>query len=160
MNLTIIAALSENHVIGDHNTLPWHIPEDLQRFKQLTLEHAVIMGRKTYESILERLKKPLPKRKNIVLTNNLHFHDEKILIARSLEQALTYGDKEKENFIIGGEEIFKLFLPISQKMELTVVKGNYQGDAFFPDVNWSEWQLTSEDKREAYSFQTYQKIIH
>lgn len=158
MNLTILAALSENYVIGNRGEIPWHISEDLKRFKRLTLYHTVIMGRKTYTSILERLHKPLPQRKNIVMTLNPHFKDPRVIITSSIDQTQVYGDPDKENFIIGGEKIFKIFLPLSQKMELTLVKGNYQGDAFFPRFDVKEWHLINEDKREGYNFHTYERI--
>ncbi len=155
MNITIIAAYSENKVIGYENKLPWSITEDLQRFKAKTLNHTVIMGRKTYESILQRLRKPLPQRRNIVLTHNLDFQDDRILIAHSLEQALQLCDIDKENYVIGGEKIFELFLSVSQKMELTLVNGRYQGDAFFPEVNWNKWNETTREEKDTHSYVTF-----
>ena len=165
MQFTLIAALSENRVIGNHNKLPWYIPEDLPRFKKLTLDHTVIMGRKTFSSILERLHKPLPQRKNIVMTLNPHFNDSRVIITRSVDQTKEYCDPDKENFVIGGQKIYELFLPLSQKMELTLVKGYYPGDAFFPVVNGSEWEEKQrEDKRDdcyEYSFIRYErKLLH
>jgi dihydrofolate reductase len=157
MNLTIIAAYSENRVIGYKNDLPWKIPEDLQRFKQRTIDHTVIMGRKTYESILSRLGKPLPKRRNIVMTHNREFHDDRVVYATSLEQAFALCDIEKENFVIGGEKIFELFLPYADALDITRVHGTYKGDAYFPDVNWEDWRQTHIEQKETHTFLTFKR---
>jgi len=161
MDLTIIAALSENFVIGKNGEIPWYIPEDLQRFRRLTLRQRVIMGMRTFESLSEKFR-PLPRRENIVLTTNPYYSHCKVVVTHSIEGTLEYcrnEDKVKENFIIGGEKIFRAFLPYATKMELTLVKGHYEGDAFFPEVNWNEWnEVMREDKRNKnceYSFVSY-----
>jgi len=113
MNLTIIAAISKNNVIGKYGEIPWYIPEDIKRFKDITFNHPVIMGRKTYESLSEKFK-PLPGRKNIVLSNTLN-EQSGIYLARNIEQAIGFTDN-KDSFIIGGGEIYKKFLPFSNTL--------------------------------------------
>ena len=153
MSLTIIAALSENNVIGDSKGVPWHISEDLKRFRQLTLNHPVIMGRKTFESILG---KPLPKRKNIVLTRQ-DISYEGVTISHSIEEALNACGSQ-DSYIIGGGQIYRQFFPLVNKMEITRVHRNIEGHVFFPEVNWEEWrEIKREDKR-GYSFLTYRRI--
>jgi dihydrofolate reductase len=153
MNLTIIAAISENNVIGNQNNTPWEIPEDMKRFRDLTLNHPVIMGRKTFESIIEKLGKPLPNRKNIIITNTLN-EFKGIYFAKTIDEAikLTGGN---DSYIIGGKKIYESFLPIVNCLEITRVHKNVAGDTFFPEVDWKGWDLINEDKREDYSFLTY-----
>ena len=159
MGYIILAAIADNGTIGLQNTLPWNIPEDLKRFKRLTLDHTVIMGRKTYQSILNKLSNPLPKRKNIVLSNH-RYKDERVVVAHSLEEVNKHCNELEENFVIGGENIFRLFLPHAERMELTHVRGNYEGDAFFPEVNWNEWQtrMRADKNMQGYEFSFVQYI--
>jgi len=140
MDLTLIAALSDNNVIGIDNKIPWRIKEDMVRFKELTINHPVIMGRKTYESIPEKYR-PLPERKNIILSKKLELK-EGIYIARNIHEAISLTN-EKSSYIMGGEEIYNLFLPLVNKMELTKIYKNFEGNAFFPEINWEEWNVTS-----------------
>ena len=154
MDLTIIAAISENNVIGNKGKIPWRIEEDMKRFKYLTIGHPVIMGRKTYESIPRKFR-PLPERKNIVLSRDYQ-SDEKIYVARDINEALKLTDR-KDSFVIGGEIIYELFLPFANKMELTRVHDNFEGDVFFPEVNWKEWKLMNEEKHLQYSFLSYSR---
>jgi len=150
-------AVADNLVIGKGNDLPWHLPEDLKHFKELTLGKTVVMGRKTYESIVARLNKPLPGRKNVVITRQAgYLVPEGVLVFDSLEscfKALTGEDV----YIIGGAEIFKLALPTAQMMYVTQVHGDYEGDAFFPEIDWSQWQKLEEDKHEKFSFVKYKR---
>ena len=106
MKISLLVAVSENNVIGVNNQLPWHLPADLQYFKQLTLEHTIIMGRKTFDSI----GKPLPKRENIVITRNNSFKVDGVIAFQTIEDALAYCNNKDEVFIIGGDEIFKQFV--------------------------------------------------
>ncbi|MBI2056873.1 dihydrofolate reductase [Candidatus Pacearchaeota archaeon] len=138
MNLTIIVAASENNVIGIGDKIPWKISEDMKRFKELTLGHPVIMGRKTYESIPPKFR-PLPERKNIILSRTFK-QKEGISVARSIEKALDFTGN-KESYIIGGEIVYKAFLPLINKIELTRVHRNYEGNVFFPKINWENWNL-------------------
>jgi dihydrofolate reductase len=129
--ISLIAALSENRVIGKGNKLPWHIAEDLKRFKQLTLHHPVIMGRKTFESI-GRL---LPDRMNIVISRDPAYRVEGAVVANSLEQAIAIASQQDrtEVFVIGGGQIFKEAITIADRLYLTLVHTSLEGDAFFPE---------------------------
>ncbi len=177
MNLTLIVAVSENNVIGFKNKIPWRIKEDMQRFKELTLNHPVIMGRKTYESIPLKFR-PLPERKNIVLSRDLNSKaktgnfcinlpgsqiNEDIYIARNIEEALELAEN-KDSYIIGGEKIYESFLPLVNKIELTKVHNSYEGDAFFPEINWGEWEIINKERKVNneginFSFLTYKKKL-
>jgi dihydrofolate reductase len=159
MDLTIIAAISENNIIGVNGKLPWRIKEDMKRFKELTTNHSVIMGRKTYLSIPEKFR-PLPDRKNIILSTTLE-PQEGIYIARTIEEAIELAEGVSA-FVAGGEKVYESFLPQSTKMELTRVHGIYEGDAHFPNVNWSDWILLSKmdcstENEIPYSFLTYRR---
>ena len=148
--IVIIAAVAENDVIGREGKLPWHIPEDMKHFRSLTLNHPVIMGRKTFES----LGRPLDKRTNIIITSQKNYKPEGMVIAHSLEEAL-----EKCSgaiaFIIGGQRVFEDALPIADRLEMTVVHRIVDGDAFFPDVDWREWREINREDHEGFSFVTY-----
>jgi dihydrofolate reductase len=151
-------AVADNLVIGKGNDLPWHLPEDLKHFKELTLGKTVVMGRKTYESIVARLNKPLPGRKNVVITRQENYKvPEEVLVFKSLEDA--FQDLSANDiYIIGGAEIFKLALPFTKILEITHVHGNYEGDAFFPEVDWNQWKKLSEEKHDQYTFAKYERI--
>ena len=158
--LTIIAAASTNNVIGFDNKLIWNIPKDLKRFKELTQGHSVIMGRKTFES----LPSPLPNRRNIVVTRNKDYSPEGIEVFSSIEDAIYVCKDDLQPFIIGGGEIYSQTINLVDKIELTRVYKNYQGDAFFPDIPLDKFELASElvnylddDSNTKYSFLTYIK---
>lgn len=160
MNLTIIVAVSENNVIGINNQMPWHIPEDLKRFKELTLNCPVIMGENTFNSLPENFR-PLPKRKNIVLSYDMKDRNG-IYIARSIEESIELTEGRK-SYIIGGEMVYKQFLPLVRRLELTRVHKDYEGDAFFPEVDFKEWNLINKQEGLTndgleYSFLTYDRI--
>lgn len=129
--VSIIVAHDDNLGIGRNNQLLWHISDDLKRFKKLTLNHPIIMGRKTYESI----GRPLPGRTNIVITRNKELKIEGCRITNSLDEAIKLAKEEdnEEIFIIGGGEIYKQALPLTDKLYITKVEGNYNADVFFPD---------------------------
>ena len=148
--ISIIAAIAENRAIGKNNKLLWRISEDLKRFKKVTEGHAVIMGRKTYESI----GKPLPNRLNIIITRNTSYKAPACFVFLSLGEALVYAKKyEKEEiFVIGGGEIYQQALPQTDKLYLTVVKGEYEADTFFPD--YSEFKKV--DKKGEGEYKGYQ----
>ena len=158
--LTIIAAASTNNVIGFDNKLIWNIPKDLKRFKELTQGHSVIMGRKTFES----LPNPLPNRRNIIVTRNKNYSPEGIEVFSSIEDAIDACKDDLQPFIIGGGEIYSQTINIVDKIELTRVYKDYQGDAFFPDIPLDKFELAKElvnylddDCNTKYSFLTYIK---
>lgn len=167
MDISIIVAMGENRVIGKANELPWRLSADLKRFKELTRGHAVIMGRKTFESIFARLKKPLPERTNIVVTHQKDFPaPEGCIVVSSLEQAIgvARSKNETEAFIIGGGQIYALALPVATKLYITKVGTTPEGDAVFPVFDESEWNLVSseahpqdEANNHAYAFLTYER---
>tara|TARA_Y100000034_G_scaffold54904_1_gene67333 strand:- start:12665 stop:13141 length:477 start_codon:yes stop_codon:yes gene_type:complete len=157
MSLVIIAAFSDNNVIGNNGKIPWDIPEDRERFKELTLHHPVIMGRNTYDSILERNGKPLQKRINIVLTSS-EIEERRVITEESLGKAIMNVRRYDKNiYIIGGERVYRNALPTVGQMELTRVYGKFEGDAFFPEVNWDKWQRTFEEEHDKFSFETYER---
>jgi len=142
--VSVIVAVAQNGVIGSENKLIWHISEDLKRFKAITTGHPVIMGRKTFES----LGRPLPNRRNIVVTRNPHYPDEGIEVADSLGEAMGMFSKDEEVFIIGGAEIYRQSMPFADRFYLTVVHHDYEGDTHFPEWNKEEWELVAEERHE------------
>lgn len=148
-------AIANNLVIGNNNQLPWHFPQDLRRFRELTWGKNVLMGRRTFESILARLEKPLPGRKNIVLSRQHKYYPAPgVLVFSDLDTALAELAPEPI-YIIGGAEIFRLALPNCQFAYVTHIHNDYPGDAFFPEVNWDMWQKVTEERQENFSFVTY-----
>lgn len=140
--ISLVAAIAANGVIGTANTLPWRLPEDLKRFKKLTLGRPVIMGRKTYESI----GRPLPDRHNIIVTRNASYHAQGCTIASSLNAALdACGLAHDEIFIIGGAQIYREAMPLAQRLYLTEIRREYAGDARFPDIRQGEWEETARE---------------
>jgi len=161
--IVIIAAVAENdRLIGDGTRLPWHIPEDLRRFKRLTLGHPLLMGRKTFESILVQFGKPLPGRRHIVLTRN----PERIQhpaadCFSSIDQALDALKYETIVHIGGGAAVYEAFLERADRLELTIVEGNHTGDTYFPP--WKHlvgpvFSLAKRQDREGFRFESYKKI--
>lgn len=154
----MIAAAAENKALGKNNELVWHLPNDFKRFKNLTSGHHIIMGRKTFESF----PKPLPNRTHIVISRQKNYNPEGCIVVDSMEKAIEACPKDDISFIIGGGEIYKLGLPFSDKIELTVVHHNFEADAFFPEINPEEWELINsefqpKDEKHLYdySYQTY-----
>jgi len=158
--ITIIAALARNRVIGRGNRMPWHISDDLKRFKALTMGHPVVMGRKTFESI----GKPLPGRDNIVITHSHAFAAPGCRVLHSLAEALTATQGAAQVFVIGGAEIYALALPLADRLQLTEIEAAIDGDAYFPDFDRSAWrEVSREPGRTAspdslrYDFVTYER---
>jgi dihydrofolate reductase len=154
MKIALIVAMSANGVIGDKGKVPWHIREDLQRFKRLTMGHPIIMGRKTYESI----GKPLPGRTNIVLTRSPNFTaPPEVLTFTDLGAALDHcrGQNHDYAFIIGGSNIYQLALPLADKLFVAEVHRHVNGDTRFPDYDRSEWTETAREDGPEYSFVEY-----
>ncbi len=144
--IALVVAAAENNVIGHHGQLPWHIPADLKHFRKLTTGHPVIMGRKTWDDIYARLGKPLKDRTNIVLTRNGRDFPEGVMRAASADEALAQAGAH-EVMVIGGAEIYKLFLPLAERIHLTRVFQKPQGDTFFPELDPNEWR---EQDRETF----------
>ncbi len=148
--LSLIAAMAKNRIIGRGNTLPWHLPADLKRFKALTLGHPVIMGRKTFDSIVAMLGKPLPGRENIVISRSAgtqesgRWSNAAVRFAPSLDDAI-HGLSADEAFVIGGAEIYALALPDADRLYLTEIDAEVEGDASFPAFAASEWKETSRE---------------
>ncbi|MDP5274309.1 dihydrofolate reductase [Chengkuizengella axinellae] len=140
-NLSIIFAMDQNRLIGKENKLPWRLPADMAYFKKTTMHHPIVMGRKTFESFGS---KPLPKRKNIIITQNKDFKAEDCVVVHTIEGAINECNDE-ENFVIGGTEIYKLLLPYVNKLYVTEIDHDFgQGDTYFPEINESIWKQTSK----------------
>ena len=142
MTVSLIAAIAANRVIGDRGALPWRLPDDLARFKRLTMGHPVVMGRATFQS----MGKPLPGRRNIVLTRDRSAAFAGCEIAHTRDDALGLSGGQ-ETFIIGGAAIYELFLPVADLMYLTLIDAEIPGDTFFPEVRWDRWRVRSETAR-------------
>jgi dihydrofolate reductase len=140
-NLSLIVAVAKNNVIGVNNMLPWHLPEDLKRFRALTTGHHIIMGRKTYES-LGRL---LPGRTTVIVTRNKNYKLEGALIAHSLASAVDLCHNDDQAFVIGGAELYQDGLMFADKLYITEVDLKVEGDAFFPQLDLNLWQETSRE---------------
>ena len=133
--ISLIAALGRDRVIGRDGGLPWHLPADLKRFKELTLGHPIIMGRKTHESI----GRALPGRANLVVTRQRDYRAEGCVVVGSLEEALSYAVDDDEVFVIGGASLYAEALPVATRMYLTYVDGEFDGDVYFPPYDESAW---------------------
>lgn len=160
MIISLIAAIADNGVIGRDNTLPWHLPADLKYFKQVTLGHPIIMGRKNYADI----GRPLPGRHNIILSRDLSYQAEGCTVVHSKEEALVAAGDADEVFVIGGAEIYRLFLPLANRILITQVHIDAEGDIRFPGYDRSEWTLESQQDFTAddvnsldYSFLVYRR---
>ena len=157
--ISVIVAIAENQTIGDKNALLWHIREDMVHFRTKTSGHPVIMGRKTFESI----GRPLPKRTNVVITRgDVQF--EGCEMAHSLEEAIAKFPAEEEVFIIGGAQIYAQALPLVDKLYLTIVHRDYEGDTSFPEIDFSQWELVNvvrhergEEYESPFEFRTYDR---
>lgn len=156
--LSIIAAMDKNRVLGLKNDIPWHIPHDLKRFKKITSGHTVIMGRKTFES----LPGPLPKRRNVIITSRKDYIAPGIEVVKSIEDAIRIADKNQENFVVGGADIYEQFLPFADKLYLTHIDAEFEGDIYFPEIDYSNWKLveeeyhvTDDEKKIPFSYKTY-----
>ena len=155
--ISLIWAMDENRVIGHYNKLPWHLPEDLKFFKRVTMGHPIAMGRKTHESI----GKPLPGRENIIITRDRKFKSEGCTILHSVEELLDYTSKmhpEEEVFVIGGAEIFKEIISHADRLYLTMIHHQFEGDTFFPVFHIDEWELESrqngvKDEKNPYEYE-------
>ena len=143
--ITLIVAVADNGVIGRDNTLPWHLPEDLKRFKRLTMGKPMIMGRKTFESI----GKPLPGRRNIVVTRDPNYHREGVEVVHGTGEAVAATASAPEVMVIGGADLFRLFLPLAGRIHLTRVHGNIEGDVMWPALDNRHWEVIESERHEA-----------
>ena len=143
MQISLIAAATDSGIIGRNNQLPWHIPSELQYFKQVTLGKKIIMGRKTFDS----LPAPLPKRENIVLSKQNQL-DPRVTWVNSVDQIMNlFAHNQEEIMVIGGETLYRLFLPLATKIYLTRVHTEVEGDAFFPELDTTEWLESSRSEK-------------
>ena len=161
MTISIIVAASENNVIGAAGDLPWRLSDDLKRFKAITMGKPIVMGRKTWDSIGH----PLPGRQNVVITRQTGFAADGCDIVTSKEEAIAITADAAEVMVIGGSQVYDLFLPDAQRLYLTRVHSDIDGDAFFPEISESEWRLVDDETHPAddrnafaFSFRTYERI--
>lgn len=150
MRVVLIAAMAENRVIGVEGRLPWKLPEDLKRFKRLTMGHAIIMGRKTWDS----LGRPLPGRENVVVTRQKAFAAPGATVVHSLDEALAHvrARGETEAYVIGGGELYTQALPLADRLELTLVHGTFDGDTRFPEYDAGAWREVSREEGQSEGF--------
>lgn len=158
--ISMIFAMDRNQLIGKDNGLPWKIPADMSYFIKTTAGHTILMGRKTFESFGS---KPLKNRKNIILTRDTDFKADGCLIVYSIEEAMELIAKEEaeEIFIIGGTQIYKLFLPYADRLYITHIEASFEGDSYFPTYDEEEWQVTSNEKgikNDANPYDYYYKV--
>jgi len=160
MVISIIVAISQNGIIGREMDLPWHISADLKRFKALTMGHHIVMGRKTYESI-GRL---LPGRTTVIITRQSDYQIPGAVVVNSIEHALTVAADDQETFIVGGRQIYNLSLPLVDKLYITRVHADVEGDTRFDAIDWSGWECESSERHSAdekndheYSFEIYRR---
>ena len=156
--ISIIAAVANNGVIGSNNNLPWYIPEDLKHYKQITTGHTLIMGRKTFESIMKSLGKPLPNRKNVVVTRNIGYKvPDGVLVYSSLEDALEAVKDDGEIFINGGGELYAQTIDKADRLYLTEVHEDKDGDVYFPKFNKGFWDEVERVKKDGFDWVIYER---
>jgi dihydrofolate reductase len=155
MIISLIAAVAENRVIGHKNSIPWNIPSDQKRFREITMGHPIILGRKTYEII----GRPLPGRKNIVLTRNRNYPAEGIIVAHDIQSAFAAGGDVDEVFICGGGMVFQEFISLADRVYLTLIHRKYEGDVFFPEIPLDFVEVGKEEIADTppYSFVIYER---
>ncbi|MCP4193977.1 MAG: dihydrofolate reductase [Planctomycetaceae bacterium] len=160
MKLSLIVAVAENGVIGSDDDLPWRLSADLKRFKQLTMGHAILMGRKTYDSI----GRPLPGRRSVVISRNPNLSIQGCEVVSTFAAATQLVAADDEAFVIGGRQIYEMALPQVDRIYWTRVRAQVVGDVFFPEVDWSQWKMieevhghTSDRNDHDYSFQTFDR---
>ena len=142
--ISLIVAMDKNSLIGNGKKIPWHLPADFAYFKETTMGRPIIMGRTTFESI----GRPLPGRKNIVLSRG-DFSKDGVEVVNSLNQAFSLTKNDDEVFVIGGAQVYKEALPIADRLYITFIEGDFTGDTYFPEVDWNEWLEVKSEKRKA-----------
>lgn len=156
--VTLVAAVAANGVIGADGEMPWYHPEDLRHFKATTTGHPVVMGRRTYESIVDRLGEPLPDRLNVVLSSRDLDLTEGAVRAGSVDEALAIAaDADDEVFVVGGATVYEQLLDRADRLVLTEIHASHEGDTYFPDWDRDAWIEVDRDDREALSFVTYER---
>ncbi|MCL1951005.1 MAG: dihydrofolate reductase [Turicibacter sp.] len=155
--ISLIVAFDKNRLIGAGNRLPWHFREDLKYFKETTMGHDLLMGKNTFESILSYGNKPLPGRHHFVLSRSLEYAHEQVDVVADLEGFLKNYPAEKELFIIGGSSVYTQVLPYVQRLYITHVEGEYEGDAYFPETIPSQWQEIRSRQSEGLMFAVYER---
>jgi dihydrofolate reductase len=158
MTVSLIVAMSENGVIGRAGTMPWHLSADLRRFKRLTMRHHIIMGRRTFESI----GRSLPGRTSIVVSSTARIRGPRVLVAPDVPAALALASDDVEPFVIGGGQVYAAALPLVDRIYATIIHARISGDVFFPEIDWSRWQLIDDQRYAAkngqslaFSFRVY-----
>jgi dihydrofolate reductase len=154
MKISLVAALAKNGVIGKAQKLPWHLPEELKYFRQLTLGKPIIMGRQTFASIGNH---SLPNRHNIVLTRQKNFTAVDMTIVHTVLEAIKAAGESEEIMVIGGAEIYQAFLLRAERLYLSIIPQDYEGDTFFPSVVWADWQLVSEQEHLGFTAQIWDR---
>jgi dihydrofolate reductase len=154
--IAFVVAVAKNNVIGKRGELPWYIPEDLKHFKQITSGHTVLMGRKTFDSIIQRLGKPLPNRKSLVITSRKMPHFENVEFFTSIEEAIK--THKEDIYVIGGATIFSQLMDKVDTLYMTHIVKEYEGDVFFPPLDLTKWKKISEEIYPSFSFVEYKKI--
>lgn len=154
--ISLMVAIAKNNVIGKDNKLPWHYKKDLQYFKEVTMNHTIVMGRKTFDSILSTNFSPLPNRKHVVVTRNNDFKYEGVEVVHDFNKYLNK-KYEEEIFIIGGSQIFAESLPYADRLYITWIDKEYAGDTFFPKVDLDEYKLIDEKKDGVLTFSVYER---
>lgn len=159
MNIKLIAALTDDRVIGNDGSIPWNIPGEQKHFRKETLESPVIMGRKTFENIVEKNGEPLEERLNIVLTNSENYPYENTVVARNKQAALeaAMDSVEDQVFVAGGETVYEQFIDEADEMVLTWIKQEHQGDSYFPDFTISDWKTRAQAISDNYSIVNYER---
>jgi dihydrofolate reductase len=162
MRIALIVAMSSNRVIGVDNRIPWHLSADLKRFRRITWGKPILMGRRTHESI----GKPLPGRQNIILTTDSDYRAEGCCVVHSADEALAITSDAPEIMVIGGAALYETFLPLTQRLYLTLIHQEFPGDTYFPDIDWAEWQetgretVTADESSLDYSFIDCERRAH
>jgi dihydrofolate reductase len=156
VTVTIVAAVARNGVIGVGGGLPWHLPEDLRRFKELTIGHVLVMGRRTYEST----GRPLPGRTTVVVTRRPDWSAgaDEVIRARDVPGALALATEiDDEVFVVGGGQVYEEALPLADRLELTFVDAEPEGDTFFPELDWSQWREVAREEGDGVAYVTYER---
>ncbi|YCA44805.1 type 3 dihydrofolate reductase [Bacillus sp. JZ8] len=157
--ISFIVAMDDNNLIGKDNALPWHLPADLAYFKKVTTNHTIVMGRKTYESI----GRPLPNRKNVVLTHSTSFQEEGVTVIHSLDELKEMANRSNEElFIIGGARLYEQLLPVADRLYVTHIRATFDGDTHFPVFSKEEWKIidSKEHKKDEKNAYDYEFVVY